>query len=191
MTRTQLMKNIGRYGSGSAKSKEKEGDHRIILFERFLRAIDVHYKTRSRGQIMFHQNFTMACLPHICGETEWEMNRQYYLSRYDLDEYRSEILVTTPRRFGKTTAVAMFVAALMCVCPAMWVSIFSTGKRASKSLLTQIKEVIDSIEGMTDRIQSSNVEELWLMPVNCTKQMDVSRCFSYPSSVQVTYHHDA
>ena len=48
------------------------------------------------------------------------------------------------------------------ICPRMWCSIFSTGKRASKSLLQQIKEVIDSIPNLTKRITSSNVEELWI-----------------------------
>lgn len=118
--------------------------------------------SRSVGQREFHRAFLCACLPHIVGEDEWEKHRSAFLKRYDEDEFKAEVLVTTPRRFGKTTAVAIFVAALLVTCPRMWVSIFSTGKRASKSLLQQIKEVIDSHPHLTKRITSSNVEELWI-----------------------------
>lgn len=81
-------------------------------------------------------------------------------------------------------SVAMFVGALLCCCPRMWVSIFSTGKRASKSLLVQIKEVISSVPTMDKRVISSNVEELWVQPINTKSKKDQSRCYSYPSSVK-------
>lgn len=80
----------------------------------------------------------------------------------------------------------MFVAALLCCCDRMWISIFSTGKRASKSLLMQVKEIIDTIPGMSKRITSSNVEELWMNPIGCSKKVQEARCFSYPSSVKVS-----
>jgi len=101
----------------------------------------------------------------------------------------------------------MFVAALLCCCDRMWISvgthavpvsfynikiltftiqIFSTGKRASKSLLMQVKEIIDTIPNMTKRITSSNVEELWIKPIGCTKKVQEARCFSYPSSVKAS-----
>tara|TARA_B100001057_G_C22043084_1_gene641767 strand:+ start:126 stop:509 length:384 start_codon:yes stop_codon:yes gene_type:complete len=66
----------------------------------------------------------------------------------------------------------------------MWCSIFSTGKRASKSLLVQIKEVLDSFKGLTARIVSSNVEELLIQPIGTSGAKSVSRCYSYPSSVK-------
>ena len=66
------------------------------------------------------------------------------------------------------------------------IQIFSTGKRASKSLLMQVKEIIDTIPNMTKRITSSNVEELWIKPIGCTKKVQEARCFSYPSSVKAS-----
>ncbi len=67
----------------------------------------------------------------------------------------------------------------------MWVSIFSTGKRASKSLLQQIKEIIDCFPAMANRTISSNVEELVIQPLCTTGTKAASRCYSYPSSVKV------
>lgn len=155
-------------------------------FLRFLATSDVKYMSRSLVQRDFHKHFTIACLPHIVGEKDWEKNRSAFLDRFELDEFKAEVIITTPRRFGKTTAVAIFTAALLCVCERMWVSIFSTGKRASKGLLTQIKEVIDSFPGMSNRIISSNVEELVIQPVGTSGAKAASRCYSYPSSVKVS-----
>lgn len=166
------------------KTKDIEGQARLDVFFKFMQRVDEKYMRRSLGQRDFHRNFLVACLPHVVGESAWSKHRHYYLSLFDEDSYKAEVLVTTPRRFGKTTAVAMFVAALMCCCPRMWVSIFSTGKRASKSLLVQIKEVISSVPTMEKRVISSNVEELWVQPVNTTTKKDQSRCYSYPSSVK-------
>lgn len=171
--------------TGAYAPKTLRGDAKLKLFKKFLEAIDERYMKRSMGQREFHEAFTVACLPHIIGEAEFEKHRAYYLEKFDLDEFKSEVLVTTPRRFGKTTAVSMFVAALLCCCDRMWISIFSTGKRASKSLLMQVKEIIDTIPGMTKRITSSNVEELWINPIGCSKKVQEARCFSYPSSVKV------
>lgn len=76
------------------------------------------------------------------------------------------------------------MACLLLACPGMWVSIFSTGQRASKSLLVQIREVLDVFPGTKKRIISSNVEELYIQPFNTSLKKDISRCFSYPSSVK-------
>ena len=175
--------------SGEYTQKVMQGDGKLALFTKFLQAIDKRYMKRSMGQREFHQAFTVACLPHIIGEDEFEKHRAYYLDKFDLDEFKSEVLVTTPRRFGKTTAVSMFVAALLCCCERMWISIFSTGKRASKALLQQVKEIIDTIPNMTKRITSSNVEELWMNPIGCNKKAQEARCFSYPSSVKASINH--
>ena len=172
--------------TGAFAPKVMQGDGKLKLFTKFLEAIDKRYMKRSMGQREFHQAFTVACLPHIIGEDEFERHRAYYLDKFDLDEFKSEVLVTTPRRFGKTTAVSMFVAALLCCCERMWISIFSTGKRASKALLQQVKEIIDTIPNMTKRITSSNVEELWIKPIGCSKKAQEARCFSYPSSVKAS-----
>jgi hypothetical protein len=42
---------------------------------------------------------------------------------------KQEILISTPRRFGKTISVSMFAAALLYSCAGIELSIYSTCKR--------------------------------------------------------------
>lgn len=86
----------------------------------------------------------------------------------------------TPRRFGKTTSVAMFCAALLYCVPDMWISCFSTGQRASSSLLDLVAKFVCTREDGEGRILKKNQEQLFLKGSNAA---DVRRMFSYPSSV--------
>tara|TARA_B100000035_G_scaffold312801_1_gene325062 strand:- start:1291 stop:1725 length:435 start_codon:yes stop_codon:yes gene_type:complete len=88
---------ILRDSTGAYVPKTMQGDGKLKLFNDFLNAIDKRYMKRSMGQREFHQAFTVACLPHIIGEKEFEQHRAYYLDKFDLDEFKSEVLVTTPR----------------------------------------------------------------------------------------------
>lgn len=45
------------------------------------------------------------------------------------DNLKQQVLCLTPRRFGKTTSVAMFVAAYCLTVPRSEQCIFSTGRR--------------------------------------------------------------
>jgi len=61
------------------------------------------------------------------------------------DSTPQEILVSTPRRFGKTISVSMFAAAMMFSCPNLELSIYSTCKRISQKLLRNIVRFLDII----------------------------------------------
>ena len=82
-----------------------QGLQLLDRFERFLERVDELYMSRSVSQRDFHQNFTIACLPHIVGAHEWEKHRTVFLDRFKQQEFKAEVMVTTPRRFGKTTGV--------------------------------------------------------------------------------------
>lgn len=73
-----------------------------------------------------------------------------------------QFMAITPRRFGKTTAVAMFVAAFALAVPGTTTAIFSTGRRASNLLLQQVKGMLLCIPGADAKIVSSNVETIHL-----------------------------
>ncbi len=61
-----------------------------------------------------------------------------------------------PRRFGKSAAVAMFVAAYIVAVVGSNTAIFSTGKRASCWLLNDIKGYLESIPFANFVIERSN-----------------------------------
>ena len=72
------------------------GMQRLKQFRSLLEQIDVLYKKRSIGQRDFHDAFTVASLPHIVGEEDWDQHRSSFLEFMDTDEYRGEVLITTP-----------------------------------------------------------------------------------------------
>ena len=61
------------------------------------------------------------------------------------DSTPQEILVSTPRRFGKTISVSMFAAAMLYSCPNMELSIYSTCKRISQKLLRNVVKFLELI----------------------------------------------
>lgn len=72
--------------------------------------------TRSPMQIEFHNRVLLALLPHIYGR-EWAMNQDAVLKRHGLKSIRQHLLLSCPRRFGKTTGVAMLVTAILFCVP--------------------------------------------------------------------------
>lgn len=135
---------------------------------------------RSESQKEFHKSFIDAVLPHIYGPEDFGKYRERILKERNVDNHQSEILVCCPRRFGKTTSVSMFIAALLYVVPDTWISCFSTGQRASTTLLDQAAKFLLTLPGSKDRILKKNSEQLF---VAGTGGDDIRRFHSFPSSV--------
>lgn len=55
------------------------------------------------------------------------------------------MLISTPRRFGKTISVSMFAAAMIFSAARVELSIYSTCKRISQKLLRNVRKFIDMI----------------------------------------------
>ena len=112
--------SVLRDNTGAFTPKTMQGDGKLKLFNDFLGAIDKRYMKRSMGQREFHQAFTVACLPHIIGEEEFEQHRAYYLEKFDLDEFKSDVLVTTPRRVIIRYYTIVFVDPPLISCRTVW-----------------------------------------------------------------------
>lgn len=48
---------------------------------------------------------------------EWDLSCERVLRELGIDKVRPEVMVQTPRRFGKTVSVAMFVLSLLLNVP--------------------------------------------------------------------------
>jgi len=114
---------------------------------------------RSADQKLFHEHFLAACLPHIYGR-DWHANGARVLASLGIKKIDYEVLIQTPRRFGKTIAVAMFVAVLALFCPGIKISIFSTGSRASKAMTDRVLQFVNYIPGGLARKIKQSKEEL-------------------------------
>lgn len=106
---------------------------------------------RSQAQRMFHTAFTNAILPQIYGD-EWDVNEERVLREQSLREIQREVMIITPRRYGKTVAVAMWSAAVVATVPGAEIGIFSTGMRASMMLMQLTAKFLRMIKGATNRI---------------------------------------
>ena len=137
---------------------------------------------RSNGQRLFHKAYIGACLKQIYGDDLYR-DLAELLREYELDELRTDVIVTTPRRFGKTFGTALFVAAFLCTQPGMEVAIYSTGRRASRKMLALIYKIVVRLMGSESCIQSFNEEKLSVKGFRGA----VSTCFSYPSKVQISH----
>ncbi|KAK3263902.1 hypothetical protein CYMTET_14290 [Cymbomonas tetramitiformis] len=145
------------------------------------RMLDVMGLERTTSQKTFHKAFLRATLAHIYGSADFERHRTRILSRYGISAPQYEVLIVTPRRWGKTTSVGMFVAAPLLSTPEMWVSIFSTGQRASSGLLDMVYKMVCAVPGGSARVARKNQEQLF---IKGDEVSDVRRLYSYPSSVQ-------
>lgn len=77
------------------------------------------------------------------------------------------MLISTPRRFGKTISVSMFAAAMLFSAPSVELSIYSTCKRISQKLLRNVVKffmviVNQSFESEGFRVIRQNFEEIVL-----------------------------
>lgn len=110
------------------------GDARIRIIRRLLDSYEGF--PRSEAQKRFHDAFIKACLPHIYTAQDFEKFREKILAENGMEKVDYEILVCTPRRFGKTTAVAMYCAALLACVPDMWIRCVTVLRVAPLSRLT-------------------------------------------------------
>jgi len=180
-TKLQLFK---RARTESATRREVPGD---LYTKDLCRLLDSFGLERTASQKSFHRAFLSATLAHIYGPADFERHRERILRAHNMTAPAFEVLVVTPRRWGKTTSVAMFVAALLLSTADMWVSVFSTGQRASSSLLEQVYKLICTIPNAAQRILRRNQEQVF---VRGDTLNDVRRLYSYPSSVQGTWIFD-
>jgi hypothetical protein len=115
----------------TAAKEECNGFQRMQKCRQGLEAIDRRGWQRSFHQRMFHDNFIRACA-RIFWKREkhgvFARDHQRILEVNGWDHLSQEVLVSTPRRFGKTISVSMFAAAMLYSCPNLEMSIYSTCK---------------------------------------------------------------
>lgn len=115
----------------TAAKQECNGFQRMQKCRQGLEAIDRRGWQRSFHQRMFHDNFIRACA-RIFWKREkhgvFARDHQRILEVNGWDHLSQEVLVSTPRRFGKTISVSMFAAAMLYSCPNLEMSIYSTCK---------------------------------------------------------------
>lgn len=173
----------------TAQQAEKaSGWTRLARCRRALEALDRCGWQRSFHQRQFHEYFIRASMrvfwkPEPPGQ--FARDHRAILEFNGWDSLPQEMLVSTPRRFGKTISVSMFAAAMLYAAPGVEVSIYSTCLRISHKLLRNITKFLQAIfEGLGEQpfaAVSCNMEELRVR--GCEGPTDLRVVNSYPSKV--------
>lgn len=142
---------------------------------------------RSKGQRRFHKAMLQSALKRIYME-EFAVKAPKIMKDLDYDEIKQQVIISTPRRFGKTMSVAMFAACALWAIPRIAIAIFSTSRRASRALLIQIRKFFVMLPGGRQMIIKDNEETMWIQ--GTTGLDDVRVCNSYPSKVEISPIHD-
>lgn len=101
--------------NGEKKSGPLEGSGGRRL-DKLMRHLDEFGLRRSKGQRGLHAAMVGTMLAKIF-EGESDAGMKAAMAKHGIKSSNQQLMCITPRRFGKTTAVAMFCAALTCgVC---------------------------------------------------------------------------
>ena len=154
-----------------------------------LALLDTTGWNRSFHQRQFHEDFLKACT-----RTFWKMEpigsfakmHQKVLQENSWEHLAQEVLISTPRRFGKTISVSMFAAAMLYAAPAVELSIYSTCKRISQKLLRGVVKFFyeicqQDLKKHNFYVRRQNMEEIVLCGPE--GERDVRIVNSYPSKV--------
>lgn len=201
-SKTLRSKNTSQNGSktaierhmGSFQTIENmNGIKRIQLCRQGLEALDRRGWDRSFHQRMFHEEYLKSCTRVFFkrdGHGAFSRAHSRVLEVNGWDSTPQEILVSTPRRFGKTISVSMFAAAMIFSCPNMELSIYSTCKRISQKLLRNIVKFLELIflelNIIPYKFLRINQEEVHV--AGNEGQGDVRVINSYPSKIGNTIH---
>lgn len=162
--------------------KEVDSWKKLRNLEKLLDRFDDLGYRRSRHQREFHRAFIIASLRKIFKD---DLNRHMVklLKEFGISEIRPDVIVCTPRRYGKTTGVGMYSSAWIKSQMGTIVSIYSTGRRASRKLLALIYNMIVKLDGgSSENIPIYNQEALFYRFPDGT----MSECWSYPSNVSIS-----
>ena len=136
----------------------------------------------SAMQKLFFNNMFSACA-QLLFKDDLETERDDFMLDLGVTRLQPQFMAITPRRFGKTYSVAMFVVAMAFAVEGLEQAIFSTGRRASSKLLDLIYSFICRLPGMKESIIRHNVETIHIQGPH--GQNDIRKISSYPSKVKV------
>ena len=174
----QMKSHMGSMLDQCKAKQASQGDKLMLRLRWLLDYVPKTYKgwERSKMQKTFHRNFMQAtCLHLYRNDADIDLDKIMRMNKFD--NLKQQVLCLTPRRFGKSTSVAMFVASYVLTVPYSEQCIFSTGRRASQKLLELIRDMIKAgTEGW--RFMKCNGET---MLIQGDTPLDIRKVHSYPS----------
>jgi hypothetical protein len=154
---------------------EKPSGHDVLVAVH--NTLDAMPFTRHKHQRLFHEEFLKSITPFVFGAS-YEMEYPSILRNNSWVSLQPNVMIITPRRWGKTTCVAMFVAAVALCVPESKQCIFSTSRRTSQLLLGMVLGLVQRFKPVITR---SNQESLFV----AGDDFDVRTIYSFPSNEKI------
>ena len=132
---------------------EFQGDVNYRTLQKLLTRVDQRGFERSSQQLDFHTAF-MKASARVIYRSSWATDRPAIMAAHGWETSNSEVLISTPRRFGKTFSIAIFCACL-ALAQGLEIVVFSPARRASRKLLERIVEFV-TLAGGKDKICEYN-----------------------------------
>jgi hypothetical protein len=133
--------------SGNQFTTVSVGEQRYQLA---VQQLDRFTLPRSTHQIQAHDAMLQICCSHIYG-VDFLRCRPQLMKQFKIQAFSMATLMLFPRRFGKTTAVAMFLATLLAVCRGIKIVIVSPTQDVSNMLLSAARGFFYEIPDAEDR----------------------------------------
>jgi len=143
--------------------------HQIMdCFRQYLSKFDTDTKQRSYDQIRMQEFFLAACTRNIYGAA-YDMHQIEIMEYNHFERLFPYVGVCTPRRWGKSWALGIFVAAYALAVPDCVIAIYAPGGRAAGAqdgMLSIIKKMLIDVHGMTDSQFTTKDKEHLYFKVN-------------------------
>jgi hypothetical protein len=186
--RSLMLNSLKRHMRTTIREFKEDGFDRMERCRMALRVLDENGWMRSHHQKIFHEAYIRAVSRVFFkadGEGAFMRSHQRLLQANGWSHIQSEVLISTPRRFGKTISVSLFAAALIFSCTSCEVSIYSTCKRISQKLLRNVLRflniIFDALKVPKYKVVRENCEEIILNGPDGVQ--DIRIVNSYPSRV--------
>ena len=140
------------------------GDQCLADIRDNLAWLDAHGHQRSPQQRELQEAFLMATAKIIYRD-EFDDNVERIMNANGWEKLYQEVLIGTPRRFGKTYSTSMFACVLLLAVPDIKICIYSTGKATAAMVLDHIRSFFHELPCSTDfEVLTSNEKVLQLSP---------------------------
>jgi hypothetical protein len=194
LSRSRMVSSLQRHLNNTVNFRKEDGFDRIEKCRMALRVLDENGWRRSHHQRIFHENYiraTSRVFFKADGEGAFMRAHQKLLQVNNWENIQSEVLISTPRRFGKTISVSLFAACMIFSCAKVEISIYSTCKRISQKLLRNVLRYLaiihDALKIPKYKTIRENAEELICQGPDGIQDIRVVN--SYPSRVRLNPSH--
>lgn len=146
------------------------------------RSLDMFGIRRSHDQRNFHEKMIRAVMPLVYGDA-WNTQKDVIMARHGFDKVKAEVIISCPRRWGKTWSVAMFVAALLYSLPGdRIIAIFSTTLRQASFMMSFVYSFFMRLPGAPTMFIRKNLENMYVSPRSRKDDPCVNHLLCLPSN---------